>query len=143
MGFGNPYGEKWNSDIVIAGVKKLVQCGIRIVALADTIGVSNPERITHLFSNLIPEFRDVEFGAHLHSNPKNWKEKIEAAVACGCKRFDTAILGIGGCPMADDKLVGNIATENLVDYFGGPQLLGLNGMAYQDSIRIAGEIFHS
>lgn len=141
MGFGNPYGELWNADIVIHWVKQLAPLGIKIVALADTIGVSNPENITELFSNLIPEFPAIEFGAHLHSSPEKWKEKIIACEKSGCLRFDSALKGIGGCPMADDELVGNLATENLVNYFGGTALLGLNSDAFKESLRIANEIF--
>jgi hydroxymethylglutaryl-CoA lyase len=117
MGFGNPYGEKWDSEIVIHWVKKLAAMGIGIFALSDTVGVSNPENISHLFTHLIPEFPDVEFGAHLHSHPNIWEEKVNAAYKSGCRRFDSAIKGIGGCPMAKDELVGNLATENLVGYF--------------------------
>ncbi len=141
MGFGNPYGEAWNSDIVIKWVKKLSDRGIKIMALADTIGVSNPANITQLFSSLIPEFPSIEFGAHLHSSSELWKEKIIACEKSGCLRYDSALKGIGGCPMADDELVGNVATENLVNYFGGPAALGLNNVAYQESLRIANEIF--
>lgn len=117
MGFGNPYGEEWNAGIVIKWATKLEKLGIRIIALADTVGVSNPENITHLFTHLIPEFPGVEFGAHLHSHPATWEEKVNAAYKSGCRRFDSAIKGIGGCPMAKDELVGNLATENLVTYF--------------------------
>lgn len=142
MGFGNPYGESWSADIVINWVKRLAQKGIKIIALADTIGVSNPENINHLFSNLIPEFPVIKFGAHLHSSPEKWKEKIVACEKSGCLRFDSAFKGIGGCPMADDELVGNLATENVVNYFGGPAALGLNMDAFNESLRMANEIFH-
>lgn len=142
MGFGNPYGELWNADIVIQWVKKLAQLGIKIIALSDTIGVSNPDNITELFSNLIPEFPSIEFGAHLHSRPEKWKEKIIACEKSGCLRYDSALKGIGGCPMAVDELVGNLATENLVNYFGGPKLLGLDTDAFKESLREANDIFH-
>ena len=142
MGFGNPYGELWNADIVIRWVKKLAQMGIKIIALSDTIGVSNPDNITELFSNLIPEFPSIEFGAHLHSRPEKWKEKIIACEKSGCLRYDSALKGIGGCPMAVDELVGNLATENLVNYFGGPKLLGLDTDAFKESLREANDIFH-
>ena len=142
MGFGNPYGESWNAEIVINRVKRLIEKGIKIIALADTIGVSNPENITHLFSNLIPEFPNIEFGAHLHSNPDKWKEKIIAAQKSGCLRFDSALKGIGGCPMADDKLVGNLDTEKLIEYFGGSEKLGLNSITLNESLKIVNEIFH-
>lgn len=143
MGFGNPYGEIWNKDIVIHWVKKLYDEGIRILALSDTIGVSTAENITYLFSNLIPAFPDVEFGAHLHSDPMTWYEKVEAASQSGCVRFDSALKGIGGCPMAKNDLVGNLATENLVSYFGGISALNLSKEAWEDSFKMANEIFHS
>lgn len=142
MGFGNPYGDAWNPDIVIHWVRKLAGMGIRIIALADTVGVSTPESIRHLFSSIIPEFPDVELGAHLHTHPATWKEKIDAAYESGCRRFDSAFNGIGGCPMADDRLVGNMATEHLIQYFGGPGALGLQEEAMHSSLQLAGRIFH-
>ena len=117
MAFGNPYGDEWNSEIVINWTKKLAALGIQIIALSDTIGVSNKENISYLFSNIIPEFKTVEIGAHLHTTPTTWKEKIVAAYENGCQRFDGAIKGFGGCPMATDKLTGNMPTENLINYF--------------------------
>jgi hydroxymethylglutaryl-CoA lyase len=142
MGFGNPYNEKWNAEIVIHWVGKLIEMGIRTIAVSDTIGVSNPENISHLFSNLIPAFKEVEFGAHLHSTPDTWYEKVDAAYKSGCLRFDAAFKGIGGCPMATDKLTGNLATENIVQYFGGPENLGFNPIPYQESILTAAKLFH-
>jgi hydroxymethylglutaryl-CoA lyase len=117
MAFGNPYGDIWNSDIVINWTKKLSDLGIKIIALSDTIGVSNPDNINYLFSNIIPEFKNVEIGAHLHSTKDKASEKIDAAYKSGCKRFDVAIHGFGGCPMAADDLTGNLATEDLETYF--------------------------
>ncbi len=117
MAFGNPYGDLWNSDIVMNWTKKLSDLGIKIIALSDTIGVSNPENINYLFSNIIPEFKNVEIGAHLHSTKEKATEKIDAAFKSGCKRFDVAIHGFGGCPMAADDLTGNLATEDLESYF--------------------------
>ncbi len=116
MGFGNPYGDPWNVEIVQSWVDKLADMGIRIMALSDTIGVSNPDNISYLFSNLIPPFPDVEFGAHLHTTPSTWKEKIHAAYTSGCRRFDGAIKGFGGCPMAKDELTGNMPMENILFY---------------------------
>jgi hydroxymethylglutaryl-CoA lyase len=142
MGFGNPYGEPWNAGIVIEKVQELEQLGVRVIALSDTIGKSNKESITHLFSHLIPAFPHIEFGAHLHSSPDSWYEKVKSAFDSGCLRFDSAINGIGGCPMADDKLVGNLATENVIDFFGGTGKLGLNSDAYAESLKMAGQIFH-
>src|SRR5246500_1839064 len=127
MAFGNPYGDAWNSEICINWTKKLHSMGIRIIAPSDTIGSSTPDTISYLFSHLIPEFSDVEFGAHLHSIPEKIVEKVEAAYNSGCRRFDSAVLGFGGCPMADDSLTGNIATEAMVNYFESKKIAtGLN-----------------
>lgn len=117
MAFGNPYGDVWNSDIVINWTKKLSDMGIKIIALSDTVGVSDKENINYLFSNIIPEFKGVEIGAHLHSTKEKALEKIEAAYNSGCQRFDVAIHGFGGCPMAKDDLTGNLATEDLELFF--------------------------
>lgn len=116
MGFGNPYGDPWNVEIVQKWVDEMVKMGIGIISLADTIGVSNPDNITYLFSNLIPKYPQIEFGAHLHTEPKSWREKIDAAYISGCRRFDAAMRGYGGCPMAKDDLTGNMPTENLLSY---------------------------
>jgi len=142
MGFGNPYGEMWNAETVIKWVKKLSEIGIRVVALSDTVGVSNPENISYLFSNLISECKEIEFGAHLHSNPESWEEKIKAAFENGCRRFDSAMKGIGGCPMAKDELVGNIATENLVDFFQKKNVsTGIDKNLFLRAISAANETF--
>ena len=119
MGFGNPYGDPWNVEIVQKWVDRLVEMDIKYFQLSDTIGVSNPDSISYLFSNLISKYesKGVEIGAHLHTTPTTWKEKIEAAYESGCKRFDGAIKGFGGCPMAKDDLTGNMPTENMVYYF--------------------------
>jgi hydroxymethylglutaryl-CoA lyase len=117
MAFGNPYGDVWNSDIVIDWTRKLSDLGVKIIALSDTVGVSNKENISYLFSNIIPEFKGVEIGAHLHSTKDKAQEKIDAAYRSGCQRFDIAIHGFGGCPMAKDDLTGNLATEDLEFYF--------------------------
>ncbi len=117
MGFGNPYGEEWSVEVVEKWTKKLSEMGIGILAFADTVGVSTPENITYLFSNIVPMFPEIEFGAHLHSTPAQAYEKIHAAWTAGCRRFDSAIKGYGGCPMASDTLTGNIPTELLLSYF--------------------------
>ena len=117
MGFGNPYGDAWNAEVVMDWVDKLSQLGIKIFSLSDTVGVSNPQSISYLFSHLIPAYPHLEIGAHLHTQPHNWREKIHAAYTNGCQRFDAAMKGFGGCPMAKDDLTGNMATENLVSYF--------------------------
>ena len=117
MAFGNPYSENYHPDLVALLTKKLNDLEINIVALSDTIGVSNTANITPLFTTLIKEYPLIEFGAHFHTTTENWKEKVVAAYKSGCKRFDGALKGYGGCPMANDKLVGNMPTENLVSYF--------------------------
>jgi hydroxymethylglutaryl-CoA lyase len=117
MGFGNPYGDIWNVDIVAQWTETLAKMGIKILSLSDTIGSSTPEIIDYLFSNLIPKYPDIEFGAHLHTTPDKWHEKVDAAYKAGCTRFDGAIQGFGGCPMAKDDLTGNMPTEKLLSYF--------------------------
>jgi hydroxymethylglutaryl-CoA lyase len=142
MAFGNPYNDLWNEEIVAHWVEKLADIGIKTIALSDTVGMATNDIITRLFSSLIPEFSFIEFGAHLHSNPKYTKEIIEAAYNAGCRRFDSAMMGFGGCPMASDKLVGNIATESLVDYMlSKNEDIGLDLDALENSKRIAARIF--
>lgn len=142
MGFGNPYNDRYDVDIVARFTDILVSIGIAVISLADTIGVSNPDNITYLYTNLIKQYPDVEFGAHLHSNPATAREKIDAAYKAGCKRFDGAIKGYGGCPMADDDLVGNIATEQIISYFGKENVeLGLNMDQFRTSLELSSGIF--
>lgn len=142
MGFGNPYGEHWDEALVAKWVEKLAGLGIRVMALSDTVGVSNPGNISRLFNTLIPSFPDIEFGAHLHSNPLTWEEKVEAAAKSGCLRFDSAFRGIGGCPMANDSLVGNLATENLVSYFKRQKVeTNLKTDYFNKALEKANEIF--
>ena len=117
MGFGNPYGDPWNVEIVGEWTEKLADMGVKILSLSDTVGSSTPDVISYLFSHLIPKYPDVEFGAHLHTTPNKWLEKVEAAYKAGCRRFDGAIQGFGGCPMATNKLTGNMPTEKLLSYF--------------------------
>ena len=117
MGFGNPYGDPWNVEIVGEWTEKLSAMGVKILSLSDTVGSSTPEVIEYLFSNLIPKYPTIEFGAHLHTTPTSWHEKVDAAYKAGCMRFDGAIQGFGGCPMAKDELTGNMPTERLVSYF--------------------------
>jgi len=144
MAFGNPYGDLWNSDIVINWTKKLSDLGIKIIALSDTIGVSNPENINYLFSNIIPEFKNVEIGAHLHSTKEKASEKIDAAYKSGCKRFDVAIHGFGGCPMAADDLTGNLATEDLEAYFIKNNInLNLNTEVLREAYESSWNIFNN
>jgi len=142
MAFGNPYNELWNADLAIFWCKKLAQLDIKIMPLSDTIGVSNPENISYLFSNLIPEFTNVEFGAHLHSTPETALEKINAAYKSGCRRFDSAIHGFGGCPMAKDDLTGNLATETLISYFDDNKIkTNLNSSVLEKAYKMAWDIF--
>jgi len=143
MAFGNPYNDEWNSEIVIKWANQLHQLGISEIALADTTGVSDKENIQQLFKHLIPEFKDVEFIAHLHSRKENSNEKINAAFESGCKRFDSAIHGFGGCPMAKDDLTGNIATQDVISYFESKAIeLNLNKNALLTSIEKSWEIFN-
>ena len=117
MAFGNPYGDEWSTYIVAHWAEKLLnELGIKILSLSDTIGTSNRDNIRFLFEKLIPEFPQVEFGAHLHTTPQAWEEKVDAAFKAGCRRFDAAIKGYGGCPMAKDELTGNMPTEKLLLY---------------------------
>ena len=117
MGFGNPYGDLWNVDIVGNWTEKLSAMGVKILSLSDTVGTSTPDVIDYLFKNLIPKYPKIEFGAHLHTTPDKWFEKVDAAFKAGCRRFDGAIQGFGGCPMATDDLTGNMPTEKLLSYF--------------------------
>jgi hydroxymethylglutaryl-CoA lyase len=142
MGFGNPYGDPYTPEIVGEFVEKLDQLRIRIIAPSDTIGSSEPESIRALFGTLIPAFPHLEFGAHLHSTPDTITGKIAAAYEAGCRRFDGAIRGFGGCPMAKDSLTGNIATEQVISYFESRNIrLDLNPENFREAYRLAGEIF--
>jgi len=142
MAFGNPYGDAWNADIAMHWTKQLSQLGIKVIALADTIGVSNPENIKYLFSNVIPEFPEVTIGAHLHTTPETWREKVEAAWNSGCRRFDSAVKGLGGCPMATDKLTGNMPTENVLQFLNEQNMnTGIDSNQFAESMIIAGATF--
>lgn len=142
MGFGNPYGDPYSPEIVMKWVEKMISMSIRVISLADTIGVADPQIISMLFSQLIPAYPQIEFGAHLHTTPDTWKEKIDAAYTHGCRRFDGALKGYGGCPMAKDELTGNMATENLLSFFQEKKIeLELNEAALGRSMKIADEIF--
>jgi hydroxymethylglutaryl-CoA lyase len=143
MAFGNPYGDEWNSNIVIDWIGKLQEKGIKHFALADTIGVSNPENISYLFKNLIPAFPEIMIGAHLHSTPETAKEKIVAAYQNGCRSFDVAIHGFGGCPMAKDDLTGNLATEILLQTLADLKISHhLNNEALQKAYDESWKIFN-
>ena len=142
MGFGNPYGDEWNVEIVQKWTEKLVNEGINIIALSDTVGVATPAQISEIYPALCNTFPDTEFGLHLHATPDNWQPKIEAAYNSGCKRFDAALKGYGGCPMAKDELTGNIATENLIAYLQSKkELLGLNLDKFSAAMIFADKVF--
>lgn len=142
MGFGNPYGDQYNEEILLKWANTMVDREIQIISLADTVGVATPEQISLALNFLIPKYPDITFGVHLHSTPANWKEKLETAVHAGCKRFDGALKGIGGCPMAQDDLVGNMNTEMIISYLEERNLInGLNKVALQRSLQLASEIF--
>lgn len=142
MGFGNPYGDPWGVEIVEQWVSHLDAMGISIISLSDTIGVSNQDSISYLFKNLIPRFDNIEFGAHLHTTPTTWQEKVKAAYQNGCRRFDGAIKGYGGCPMAKDELTGNMPTENMIDFFNSTDMnLGLDKAAFDEAMNFSSQVF--
>ncbi|WP_159019715.1 hydroxymethylglutaryl-CoA lyase [Algibacter sp. L3A6] len=141
MGFGNPYGDPWNVDIVGEWTEKLANMGVKILSLSDTVGTSDPESINYLFSNLIPKYPEIEFGAHLHTTPTSWFEKVDAAYKAGCYRFDGAIQGFGGCPMAKDELTGNMPTEKLLSYFTSQKNNDLNALSFESAYNEASKIF--
>ena len=141
MGFGNPYGDPWNVEIVGEWTERLSNMGVKILSLSDTIGSSNPENISYLFSSLIPGYPDIEFGAHLHTTPSTWFEKVNAAYLAGCKRFDGAIQGFGGCPMAKDELTGNMPTEKLLSYFTSKRNNNLNALSFESAYNEATKLF--
>jgi len=144
MAFGNPYREAWSAAVVEKWCEKLANKGVRILSLSDTIGTSNPESISHLFAKLIRDLPQVEFGAHLHTTPSTWYEKVEAAYDSGCLRFDGAIKGFGGCPMADDRLVGNMPMEKLVSFAQTRHVeTGINPLAFENAYNKALETFPS
>lgn len=142
MGFGNPYGDVYSGDILIEWAERMITMGIRSISLADTVGLASPEQVGFAFNTLIPKYPSVSFGAHLHATPRNWQSKLEAAVNAGCIRFDGALKGIGGCPMAQDELVGNMDTEKMIEWFEEKKILpALNKEALRESLRIASELF--
>jgi hydroxymethylglutaryl-CoA lyase len=143
MGFGNPYGDPWNLDIVGQWAQKLSQMGVTILSLSDTVGTSTPESISYLFSNLIPKYPNIEFGAHLHTTPSAWHEKVDAAYKAGCRRFDGAIQGFGGCPMAKDELTGNMPTEKMLSYFTSQKAkTNIRTMSFESAHNKASDIFN-
>ena len=143
MGFGNPYGDPWSVEIVGDWTERLAKIGVKILSLSDTVGTSDPENIDYLFSNLIPKYPHIEFGAHLHTTPTTWHEKVDAAYRSGCRRFDGAIQGFGGCPMAKDELTGNMPTEKLLSYLDANSNNDLDAMSFEVSYNQATKIFTS
>ncbi|MPT34321.1 MAG: hydroxymethylglutaryl-CoA lyase [Flavobacterium sp.] len=142
MGFGNPYGDPWSVEIVGEWTERLSNMGVKILSLSDTVGSSTPEVISYLFSNLIPKYPHIEFGAHLHTTPDKWFEKVDAAYKAGCRRFDGAIQGFGGCPMAKDDLTGNMPTEKMLSYFTSQKAdTGLSPMSFESAYNEALKVF--
>lgn len=142
MGFGNPYGDPWNVEIVSNWTETLSKMGVKILSLSDTIGSSTPKIIDYLFSNLIPAYPTIEFGAHIHTTPTTWFEKVNAAYKAGCNRFDGAIKGYGGCPMAKDDLTGNMPTEKLISYFNQQKAFtNIQAMSFESAYNEALKIF--
>ncbi|MCM4170611.1 hydroxymethylglutaryl-CoA lyase [Arenibacter sp. TNZ] len=142
MGFGNPYGDPWSVEVVGEWTTKLAGMGVKILSLSDTVGSSTPDVINYLFSNLIPKFPEIEFGAHLHTTPSKWHEKVDAAYKAGCRRFDGAVQGFGGCPMAKDELTGNMPTEKMLSYFTTVKAdTNVNWMAFEAAFNKATDLF--
>lgn len=142
MGFGNPYGDPWDVDIVGKWTEKLAGMGVEILSLSDTVGTSTPENIDYLFTHLIPNYPDIEFGAHLHTTPTQWHEKVHAAYKAGCRRFDGAVQGFGGCPMAKDEMTGNMPTEKMLSYFTAAKAdSGVNWMVFEAAYNKATQLF--
>ncbi|HUS01792.1 MAG TPA: hydroxymethylglutaryl-CoA lyase [Chitinophagaceae bacterium] len=142
MGFGNPYGDMYNEEIVMQWVDKMAGMGIKIISMADTVGLAEPGQVTAILNNLIPKYPGVEIGVHLHSSVTNRLQKIDTALNAGCKRFDGALKGIGGCPMANDDLVGNMNTELMIKYFDEKDLLpAIDKNALREAMVIADDIF--
>jgi len=142
MGFGNPYGDEYNETILLKWADEMIKREIKIISLADTVGVATPEQITDALNTLIPRYPEAQIGVHLHSTALNWEEKMSAAYNAGCFRFDGALKGIGGCPMAKDELVGNMTTEWMINYLEKRKVaLRINKEALENSIALANEIF--
>lgn len=142
MGFGNPYGDPWSPELAAEWVEKMVEMGIKTISLADTVGTADASTIGPIFSELIPRFPDVEFGAHFHATVEGRKAKLAAAWEGGCRRFDGALMGFGGCPFAEDELVGNIATESMVEFLAEKGIeTGLNKEAMNKAMFMATQVF--
>lgn len=142
MGFGNPYGDLYNEEIVLHWVQKMVDMGVNIISIADTVGIATAEQVYSVMKALIPAYPAEQIGVHLHSSSVNWKAKVDAALKAGCLRFDGALKGIGGCPMADDELVGNMNSSLMIPYFQQLDLLpAINEQALLEATQLADEIF--
>ncbi len=141
MGFGNPYGDEWNAEIVMKWMNELAKIGVQIISLSDTIGVSTTDSIEYLFSSVIPEFPEIEIGAHLHTLVGESGSKIKAAYLSGCRRFDGALKGYGGCPMAKDDLTGNMPMENLVFYLAGKNEINIDMEVLYEAMELADDVF--
>ena len=142
MGFGNPYGDEWDYEVLEKWISIINSLGVKTISISDTIGVSTPTKIDKVFKNSIKQFPRIEFGAHFHTKPSNWFEKIDSAYKAGCRRFDTAIQGFGGCPMAGDELTGNFPTEKLINYLNQKkEPININLLNFETSYNEATKIF--
>jgi hydroxymethylglutaryl-CoA lyase len=142
MGFGNPYGEPWNYEIIEKWIDKLNTLNVKVISLSDTIGLAKNKDIEIIFSNLISKYSKIEFGSHFHANPDQWFDKVNSAYKSGCRRFDGAILGFGGCPMAKDDLTGNIPTEKLISFFNSKALkTNINSLNFESCYNHALNLF--
>ena len=141
MGFGNPYGDEWNYEVLEKWISKINSFGVKTISISDTIEVSTPNKIDKVFKNVIKHFPRIEFGAHFHINPSDWFEKIDSAHKAGFRRFDTAIQGYGGCPMAGDELTGNFPTEELINYLKKKEPININLLNFETSYNKASKIF--
>ena len=142
MGFGNPYGDEWDYEVLEKWISIINSLGVKTISISDTIGVSTPTKIDKIFKNSIKQFPRIEFGAHFHTKPSNWFEKIDSAYKAGCRRFDTAIQGFGGCPMAGDELTGNFPTEKLINYLNQKkEQININLLNFETSYNEATKIF--
>jgi hydroxymethylglutaryl-CoA lyase len=141
MAFGNPYNDFWDPAIVEHWVDRLYSLGVNIFSMSDTVGVGNKENIAGVFAELSENFPKAEFGAHFHTNPETWEEKVATAFDLGCRRFDGALKGFGGCPMAKDELIGNMPTEKMIEYFNQKDLLNIDENALDIAMQKAAKIF--
>ena len=143
MGFGNPYGEPWNLEIIEKWIQSLNSIGVETISISDTIGTAKKSDINKIYSFLIPRYSKIEFGAHFHSKPNEWYEKVNEAYINGCRRFDGAIMGFGGCPMAKDDLTGNVPTEKLLSFFNSiKENTSINSLHFESCYNNALKLFN-